>query len=60
MPPCKAYPEHDDFQVALPLGDPSCSPVWTAVVQQLEIGERARFTLSRKAWRTYVRTNHCK
>ena len=52
----------------LPLGDPQCSPVWTAggsrmptrglhmcipcskaVVQQLEIGERASFTLSRKA-----------
>ncbi|CAE7567512.1 unnamed protein product [Symbiodinium natans] len=44
----KAYPEHEDFSVALPLGDPQCSPVWTAVVQQLEIGERASFTLSRK------------
>eukprot|EP00439_Symbiodinium_sp_Y106_P084043 s679_g24.t2 len=44
----KAYPEHEDFSVVLPLGDPQCSPVWTAVVQQLEIGERASFTLSRK------------
>jgi len=44
----KAYPEHEDFQVALALGDPQCSPVWTAVVQLLEIGEKARFTLSRK------------
>ena len=47
----QSYPEHDDFQVALVLGDPSCSPVWTAMVQQLEIGERAKFTVSRKAWR---------
>ncbi|CAJ1346414.1 unnamed protein product [Effrenium voratum] len=45
----KAYPEHDDFQVILVLGDPQCSPVWTAAVQQLEIGEKARFALSRKA-----------
>eukprot|EP00913_Durusdinium_trenchii_P002995 g2770.t2 len=45
----KEYPEHEDFHVALPLGDPQCSPVWTAVVQQLEIGEKAKFTLSRKA-----------
>lgn len=44
----KAYPEHEDFSVVLCLGDPQCSPVWTAVVQQLEIGERASFTLSRK------------
>eukprot|EP00435_Cladocopium_sp_Y103_P057588 s1303_g19.t2 len=44
----KAYPEHEDFQVVLALGDPQCSPVWTAVVQLLEIGEKARFTLSRK------------
>jgi hypothetical protein len=26
----QAYPEHEDFQVDLALGDPQCSPVWTA------------------------------
>ena len=29
----KAYPEHEDFSVVLALGDPQCSPVWTATSQ---------------------------
>eukprot|EP00931_Biecheleriopsis_adriatica_P017283 TRINITY_DN12440_c0_g1_i1.p1 TRINITY_DN12440_c0_g1~~TRINITY_DN12440_c0_g1_i1.p1 ORF type:complete len:669 (-),score=187.03 TRINITY_DN12440_c0_g1_i1:36-1985(-) len=45
----KTYPEQDEGSVILALGDPSCSPVWTAVAKDLEIGERAKFTISRKA-----------
>lgn len=45
----KAYPEQEDGAVALVLGDPHTSPVWTAAAQQMEIGERARFAFKRKA-----------
>jgi hypothetical protein len=45
----KAYPEQEEGSLALALGDPQTSPVWTAAVSQMDIGEKARFTISRKA-----------
>jgi hypothetical protein len=43
----KAYPEQGTL--ALALGDPHTSPVWTAAIQNLDIGEKAEFTISKKA-----------
>jgi len=45
----KAYPEQGDGGLVLALGDPHTSPVWTAAVTQMEIGEKALFTMPRKA-----------
>jgi len=45
----KVYPEQEDSQMVLALGDPQTSPVWTAVCKELEIGEKAKFTIARKA-----------
>jgi len=44
----KTYPEQDNDAMALALGDPHTSPVWTAAVTQMEIGEKATFAMSRK------------
>ena len=33
-PARQSYPEHEDFQVMLALGDPQCSPVWTVGAAQ--------------------------
>eukprot|EP00930_Biecheleria_cincta_P028367 TRINITY_DN197_c0_g2_i1.p1 TRINITY_DN197_c0_g2~~TRINITY_DN197_c0_g2_i1.p1 ORF type:complete len:677 (+),score=166.22 TRINITY_DN197_c0_g2_i1:79-2031(+) len=46
----KAYPEDEGSSgMAIALGDPQTSPVWTAMAKELEIGEKAKFTVSRKA-----------
>jgi len=45
----KTYPEQEDGAMILPLGDPATSPVWTAAAMQMEVGEKAEFTMSRKA-----------
>eukprot|EP00933_Yihiella_yeosuensis_P045101 TRINITY_DN40419_c0_g1_i1.p1 TRINITY_DN40419_c0_g1~~TRINITY_DN40419_c0_g1_i1.p1 ORF type:complete len:650 (-),score=189.35 TRINITY_DN40419_c0_g1_i1:159-2108(-) len=45
----KSYPEQEDSHVALALGDPQTSPVWTKVVSEMEVGEKARFKLNKKA-----------
>lgn len=44
----QSYPEQDDGILALALGDPQVSPVWTAVAQMLEIGEKAVFDINPK------------
>jgi len=44
----KVYPEQGDA-VVLALGDPQTSPAWTAAAVQMGIGERAEFTMSKKA-----------
>lgn len=44
----KVYPD-DEGSMSIALGDPQTSPVWTAVAKDLEIGEKAKFTISRKA-----------
>lgn len=41
----KDYPEQDDGQVHLILGDPHTSPVWTEAAKQMDIGEKAAFTM---------------
>eukprot|EP00928_Gymnodinium_smaydae_P033008 TRINITY_DN23762_c0_g1_i1.p1 TRINITY_DN23762_c0_g1~~TRINITY_DN23762_c0_g1_i1.p1 ORF type:complete len:712 (-),score=148.44 TRINITY_DN23762_c0_g1_i1:180-2315(-) len=43
----KTYPE-DDGVIAIALGDPQTSPAWTAAATQMEIGEKAEFTISKK------------
>eukprot|EP00929_Paragymnodinium_shiwhaense_P108638 TRINITY_DN74959_c0_g1_i1.p1 TRINITY_DN74959_c0_g1~~TRINITY_DN74959_c0_g1_i1.p1 ORF type:complete len:658 (+),score=240.12 TRINITY_DN74959_c0_g1_i1:121-2094(+) len=45
----KSYPEQDDGSIVFAIGDPHTSPVWTEAVKQMEIGEKANFTMSRKA-----------
>jgi len=45
----KTYPEQEDGAMILALGDPQTSPVWTAAVCQLEVGEKAVFAMTRKA-----------
>jgi len=45
----KAYPEQEDGALVLALGDPQTSPVWTAAAQQMEVGEKASFAISKKA-----------
>jgi len=44
----QSYPEQDDGILALTLGDPQVSPVWTAVAELLEIGEKAVFDINPK------------
>merc|ERR1711865_816872 len=44
----KDYPEQDDGQVHLVLGDPHTSPVWTEAAKQMDIGEKAAFTMTFK------------
>lgn len=44
----KSYPEEGDGSVVFALGDPQTSPAWTAAALQLDIGEKAEFTMSRK------------
>lgn len=43
------YPKEDEGAMMLALGDPQTSPVWTAAVGQMDIGEKAVFSMSRKA-----------
>mmetsp|Transcript_58991 Transcript_58991/g.127640 ORF Transcript_58991/g.127640 Transcript_58991/m.127640 type:complete len:650 (+) Transcript_58991:62-2011(+) len=45
----RSYPEQESDSLALALGDPFVSPVWTAAVKQMEIGEKAMFAISKKA-----------
>lgn len=45
----KTYPEQEDGAIAIALGDPHTSPVWTAAALQMDVGERARFAVPRKA-----------
>eukprot|EP00927_Polykrikos_kofoidii_P013997 TRINITY_DN160_c0_g4_i2.p1 TRINITY_DN160_c0_g4~~TRINITY_DN160_c0_g4_i2.p1 ORF type:complete len:653 (-),score=185.29 TRINITY_DN160_c0_g4_i2:170-2128(-) len=45
----KVYPEQEDGFMMLALGDPATSPVWTAAVCQMEVGEKALFAMNRKA-----------
>lgn len=45
----KSYPESEDSSLVLVLGDPQTSPVWTAACCDMEVGERAKFKISRKA-----------
>jgi len=45
-----SYPEPEqDSVVALVLGDPHTSPVWGAAAMQMEVGEKADFTIKKKA-----------
>eukprot|EP00928_Gymnodinium_smaydae_P005963 TRINITY_DN12070_c0_g1_i1.p1 TRINITY_DN12070_c0_g1~~TRINITY_DN12070_c0_g1_i1.p1 ORF type:complete len:653 (+),score=196.07 TRINITY_DN12070_c0_g1_i1:111-2069(+) len=44
----KCYPEAESGAMALALGDPHTSPVWTAAVCQMELGEKAVFSMTRK------------
>jgi hypothetical protein len=43
----KTYPE-DDGTVNVALGDPQTSPAWTAVAMQMQVGEKASFTITHK------------
>lgn len=45
----KTYPTEEDGNIVLALGDPQTSPVWTAAITQMDIGEKARFAMPRKA-----------
>mmetsp|Transcript_146707 Transcript_146707/g.365835 ORF Transcript_146707/g.365835 Transcript_146707/m.365835 type:complete len:647 (+) Transcript_146707:101-2041(+) len=45
----KKYPEQEESSLVFGVGDPQTSPVWTAVVMQMEVGEKAQFKISRKA-----------
>lgn len=45
----KSYPEQDDGTLAIALGDPHTSPVWTAAAVQLDLGEKAVFSINKKA-----------
>lgn len=45
----KVYPEQEDGQMVIALGDPQTSPAWTAAVIQMEIGEKAIFAMTQKA-----------
>jgi len=45
----KTYPEQEESALVFPLGDPQTSPVWTEAVKQMEVGEKAAFSMSRKA-----------
>jgi len=48
-PQGKVYPENDPHgSVVLALGDPHTSPVWTAAAMQMEVGEKAEFTVAKK------------
>merc|ERR1719401_1084752 len=42
------YPEQEDASVVIALGDPHTSPAWTEAAKQLDVGERAEFTIARK------------
>lgn len=45
----KQYPEQEGQSLIFALGDPHTSPVWTAAVLQMEVGEKAQFKLNKKA-----------
>mmetsp|Transcript_53889 Transcript_53889/g.149657 ORF Transcript_53889/g.149657 Transcript_53889/m.149657 type:complete len:648 (-) Transcript_53889:273-2216(-) len=45
----KSYPEHGEDALPICLGDPQTSPVWTAAAVQMKLGEKAQFTLPKKA-----------
>jgi len=48
-PQGNVYPENDlHGSVVLALGDPHTSPVWTAAAMQMEVGEKAEFTVAKK------------
>jgi hypothetical protein len=42
------FPEDQDETMAIALGDPLASPAWTAAVVQMDIGEKALFSMTYK------------
>eukprot|EP00405_Crypthecodinium_cohnii_P018435 CAMPEP_0206477662 /NCGR_PEP_ID=MMETSP0324_2-20121206/35544_1 /ASSEMBLY_ACC=CAM_ASM_000836 /TAXON_ID=2866 /ORGANISM="Crypthecodinium cohnii, Strain Seligo" /LENGTH=646 /DNA_ID=CAMNT_0053953725 /DNA_START=69 /DNA_END=2009 /DNA_ORIENTATION=+ len=45
----KVYPDQDEGAISFAVGDPSTSPVWSAAVMQMKIGEKAQFQVPKKA-----------